>query len=89
MPKGKSNLPLPDGSGCNRQSETRGTVVPNPEEADLRARLLAAERQSTELVSKMERANEEAKRVREELQQALGEIQFYKNEVEGLRAQYE
>ena len=64
-------------------------MVPNPEEADLRARLLDAERQSTELISEMERANKEAKRVREELQQALGEIQFYKNEIEGLQAEYE
>jgi len=32
-------------------------------QTDLRARLLDAERQSTELVSEMERANEEAKRV--------------------------
>lgn len=76
-------------SGCNQQSETRGTVTSNPEEADLRARLLDAERQSTELISEKERANEEAKRVQEELQQALGEIQFYKNKVKGLRAQYE
>ena len=62
----------------------RGTVVPNPE-ADLRARLLDAERQSTELISEMERANEEAKRVREELRAQYEKLST-QSELDKLRA---
>ena len=85
MPKGKPTQPLPDGSGSHRQPETRG----DPEEADLGKRLLEAERQSAELIAEREKANEEAKRVHYQLQQALDESRFYKKEAEALRAQYE
>ena len=59
--------------------------MPEPKESDLRARLLQAEMMSAERISEKERAKKEAKRVSGELQQALGESQFYKDENEGLK----